>query len=290
MSFQGVYTALVTPFKNGKVDFPSVEKLVEQQLKGGVNQFVVNGTTAESPTLSQEESLEILEVVLSLVKNKGHVIFGSGSNNTQKTIEFSQRAVAAGAQGLLLVVPYYNKPPQQGLYEHFKSIAEAVSAPQLLYNVPGRTITSLEVSTIQRLSEFKNIVGIKEATGNLDLALQIQKACPSQFRMLSGDDESCLLMQKNGGHGVISVCSHIMPQKMSEWFSGTVTEKSLQEFKDAQELIKTLYISTNPIPVKAAMAMLGVIASDEMRLPLVRLDAEQLKKVETSLKNYERFL
>ena len=290
MSFTGVYTALVTPFKNNKVDDVSLEKLVLQQVEGGVKQFVVNGTTAESPTLTPDESLEILKLVLGLVKNQGHVVFGSGSNDTQKTIEFSQKAAAAGAHALLLVVPYYNKPPQQGLFEHFKAIAEAVEIPQLLYNVPGRTVTSLEVSTIQKLSELKQIVGIKEATGNLDFAGQIQKACSSDFYLLSGDDETCLTLQKNGGHGVISVCSHIMPKKMTQWFASATNEDSQQEFKESQELIKSLYISSNPIPVKAALAILGVIATDEVRRPLCRLNSEQYKKLEMTLKQYERFL
>lgn len=286
----GVYTALVTPFKNGKVDDASLVKLVQQQLKGGVQNFVVNGTTAESPTLDPQESLDILKLVLKTVAGKGHVVFGSGSNNTQKTIEFSQKALEAGAQALLLVVPYYNKPPQQGLFEHFKKVADSVACDQILYNVPGRTITSLELETIKKLSEIPRIVGIKEATGQIDFGKKIIEGCRPTFSVLSGDDETCLLLQKNGGRGVISVCSHIMPKKMTHWFSGKVSEESLAEFQEAQELIRGLYISTNPIPVKAALAILGVIESDEMRLPLCRVTAEQKKQLETLLKKYEKFL
>jgi 4-hydroxy-tetrahydrodipicolinate synthase len=290
MSPAGVYTALVTPFKNGKVDDSSLIKLIHQQMRGGVKNFVVNGTTAESPTLAPQESLDILKLVLKTVGNQGHVVFGSGSNDTKKTIEFSQKALEAGAQALLLVVPYYNKPPQQGLFEHFKKIAESVACDQILYNVPGRTITSLELETIQKLSEISRIVGIKEATGQIDFGKKIIASCRATFSVLSGDDETCLHLQKNGGRGVISVCSHVMPQKMTQWFSNPVTEESLFEFQEAQELIKGLYISTNPIPVKAALAILGVIESDEMRLPLCRLSAEQKKQLETILQKNERFL
>lgn len=286
----GVYTALVTPFKNGQVDEASLLKLVQQQLKAGVHQFVVNGTTAESPTLSEEESLGILKLVTKAAGSSATIMFGSGSNNTKKTVEFSQKAVAAGAKSLLVVVPYYNKPPQQGLYEHFKTIADEAGAPILLYNVPGRTITSLEVDTIQKLSQHKNICGIKEATGNLEFGQKILSACGPNWNVLSGDDETCLDLKKLGGQGVISVCSHIMPRKMSEWFSGAVTESALNDFRGSVELIRSLYITANPIPVKAALHIMGVIESDEMRLPLCRLTAEQKKHIEGTLKTYEKYL
>lgn len=286
----GVYTALVTPFKNGQVDEASLLKLVQQQLKAGVHQFVVNGTTAESPTLSEEESLGILKLVTKAAGSSATIMFGSGSNNTKKTVEFSQKAVAAGAKSLLVVVPYYNKPPQQGLYEHFKTIADEAGAPILLYNVPGRTITSLEVDTIQKLSQHKNICGIKEATGNLEFGQKILSACGPNWNVLSGDDETCLDLKKLGGQGVISVCSHIMPRKMSEWFSGAVNESALNDFRGSVELIRSLYITANPIPVKAALHIMGVIESDEMRLPLCRLTSEQKKHIEGTLKTYEKYL
>lgn len=286
----GVYTALVTPFKNGQVDEASLLKLVQQQLKAGVHQFVVNGTTAESPTLSEEESLGILKLVTKAAGSSATIMFGSGSNNTKKTVEFSQKAVAAGAKSLLVVVPYYNKPPQQGLYEHFKIIADEAGAPILLYNVPGRTITSLEVDTIQKLSQHKNICGIKEATGNLEFGQKILSACGPNWNVLSGDDETCLDLKKLGGQGVISVCSHIMPRKMSEWFSGAVNESALNDFRGSVELIRSLYITVNPIPVKAALHIMGVIESDEMRLPLCRLTSEQKKHIEGTLKTYEKYL
>jgi 4-hydroxy-tetrahydrodipicolinate synthase len=206
-------------------------------------------------------------------------------------VEFSQKAVAAGAKSLLVVVPYYNKPPQQGLYEHFKTIADEAGAPILLYNVPGRTITSLEVDTIQKLSQHKNIMGIKEATGNLEFGQKILSACGANWSVLSGDDETSLDLKKRGGHGIISVCSHIMPRKMAQWFSATtVTDEILKDFRGALELIRSLYITANPIPVKAAMQILGVIESDEMRLPLCRLTSEQKKHLESTLKKFETYI
>ncbi|MBY0384048.1 4-hydroxy-tetrahydrodipicolinate synthase [bacterium] len=290
MNPTGVYTALVTPFKNGKVDEKSLINLVQQQMKNGVKKFVVNGTTAESPTLSQEESLELLKLVTKTAGPEATIMFGSGSNNTRKTIDFSLKAMESGAKSLLVVVPYYNKPPQQGLYEHFKTIADAVSVPVLLYNVPGRTITSLELDTIQKLSKIKNIVGIKEATGNVEFGKQIINSCEKSWSVLSGDDETCLDLQKAGGKGVISVCSHIMPQKMSQWFAGAVDQNDLEDFYGARELIRSLYITSNPIPVKAALQILGIIEQDEMRLPLCRLTAEQKKQLEMALKKYEKYL
>lgn len=290
MNPMGVYTALVTPFKNGQVDEKSLINLVQQQLKNGVKKFVVNGTTAESPTLSQEESLELLKLITKTAGPEATIMFGSGSNNTRKTVEFSLKAVAAGAKSLLVVVPYYNKPPQQGLFEHFKTIADEVAVPILLYNVPGRTITSLELETIQKLSKIKNIVGIKEATGNLEFGKQIINSCEKSWSVLSGDDETCLDLQKAGGKGVISVCSHIMPKKMSEWFSAAVEQKQLEDFYGARELIRSLYMTSNPIPVKAALQILGVIESDELRLPLCRLSAEQKKQIESTLKKFEKYL
>lgn len=287
----GVYTALVTPFKNGKVDFVSLEKLVLSQMKGGIHRFVVNGTTAESPTLKAEESLEILKFVKKTAGDKASVMFGSGSNDTAKTIEFSKMAVAAGAESLLLVVPYYNKPPQEGLYLHFKKIADEVECPQVLYNVPGRTITSFEVETLERLAQHPRIVGIKEATGNLEFGEKIISRCGSAWSILSGDDETSLDLQKRGGSGVISVCSHIMAKKMSEWFSAkSPNESALQEFSQSRDLIRSLYITSNPIPVKAALHILGIIESDEMRLPLCTLTKEQKKSLEKVLKKYEMFL
>ncbi len=288
--FQGAYTALVTPFLNGKVDFKSLENLVDLQLKAGIHGFIVNGTTAESPTLSKEESIEILKFVKSKASGKARVIFGSGTNNTATTIELSQAAEKNGAEGLLVVVPYYNKPPQQGLLLHFKAVAESVSVPVMLYNVPGRTITSLNLATISQLQEVKNIVAIKEATGDVDFGRQVVLSAKKDFLVSSGDDESCLALKKAGGQGVVSVCSHIMPSKMAKWFGEEPVDAAMRDFSGSIELIKSLYITSNPIPVKAALQIMGIIASDEMRLPLCTLDADQKKIVESQLKKHEAYL
>lgn len=288
--FQGAYTALVTPFLNGKIDFSSLEKLVEMQIKAGIHGFVVNGTTAESPTLSKEEALELLDFVKSKVAGRVKIVFGSGTNNTATTIQLSQAAEKQGADGLLVVVPYYNKPPQSGLFLHFKAVAESTSLPVMLYNVPGRTITSLNLATISQLQEIKNIVAIKEATGDIDFGRQVILAASKEFVVSSGDDESCLALKRIGGQGVVSVCSHIMPTKMARWFSSETTDSDFRDFSGAIELIRSLYITSNPIPVKAALQMMGVIASDEMRLPLCTLEPEQKKTLEQALKKYEGYL
>ncbi|MCC6137418.1 MAG: 4-hydroxy-tetrahydrodipicolinate synthase [Bdellovibrionaceae bacterium] len=288
--FQGAYTALVTPFLNGKIDFNSLEKLIDMQVAAGIHGFIVNGTTAESPTLSKAEAFELLAFVKNKVGGKRKIIFGSGTNNTAHTIELSQEAEKKGADGLLVVVPYYNKPPQQGLYLHFKAVAESVSLPVMLYNVPGRTITSLNLATISQLQEIKNIVAIKEATGDLDFGRQILLSAKKDFLVSSGDDETSLALKKAGGQGIVSVCTHIMPTKMAKWFSTETTDQEMRDFSGAIDLIRSLYITSNPIPVKAALHMMGIIASDEMRLPLCGLDADQKKTLETQLKKYEAYL
>jgi 4-hydroxy-tetrahydrodipicolinate synthase len=288
--FTGVYTALVTPFYQGKIDFQSLEKILDQQLKAGVAGLVVNGTTGESPTLSEGESFEVLKFVQDKVKGKARVIFGSGGNSTAKSIELSKKAEAAGAEGLLVVVPYFNKPTQRGLKEHFLSVAKSTALPVMLYNVPGRTVTSLNLETIKALSEVKNIVAIKEATGDVSFGRQIILAAGADFVVSSGDDETCLELRNFGGQGTVAVCSHIMPGKMTKWFHGEMSETALLEFAEAKPLISSIYISTNPIGVKGALHILGTIRSDEMRLPMTPLEPEQRKTLEAQIKKYERFL
>lgn len=288
--FSGVYTALATPFLNGKVDFESIGRVVDHQLAAGIAGLVINGTTGESPTITTEESFEIFKFVREKTQGKMKLVYGSGSNSTAKTTELSQKAEKIGADGLLVVVPYYNKPTQRGLYEHYKAVAESVNTPVMLYNVPGRTITSLTVETIRALMSVKNIVAIKEATGNLEFGREIIGGAPGGFVVSSGDDESCLELKKFGGQGVVSVCSHVMPKRMVEWFSGEVTEAKLADFAEAKPLISSLYISSNPIPVKAALKEMGLIRTAEMRLPLTALESEQLKVLQEQMKKYERFI
>ncbi len=277
--FKGVFTALITPFKNNEVDYDSLDRLINDQLKNGIQGFVVCGTTGESVTLTEEEQLQVLDFVCNKVKGKVPILFGSGSNNTDKTIKWSQKACNYPIDGLLVVVPYYNKPPQEGLLAHFKEIANNVDKPVVLYNVPGRTIAQLEPATIIELSRHKNIVGIKEANGDLSHFAKYINEVPSDFCLLSGDDGSSVEFCKMGGHGVISVCSHIAPNKMVEWINKAIEndDSLLSEFENNKKWIDGLYITSNPIPVKYGVLKKGLIATDDMRLPLVPMN-EMLKK------------
>lgn len=268
--FSGVITAIITPFKNDNVDFDSLEKLVQQQLKDGVQGFVVHGTTGESPTVTGAERKKIFDFIKAKVPKNFPLIVGTGSNSTAQSIELSKEAEKWGADAVLLVVPYYNKPPQRGLLEHFKAIASSVQIPSILYNVPGRTITALELETIKKLSEHPSIIGIKEASGNVDFAKQIRQACGESFVLLSGDDGTYDDFMKAGGDGVISVASHIIPQAFLK-----------REASKYLPLIDLLFCEANPIPVKMALHLMGTISSAECRLPLVTLsetNKEKLKK------------
>lgn len=289
--FEGVYTALITPFKEGKIDFESLERLIESQLSQGIEGFVVNGTTAESPTLSDEESFSLLTFAKEKVQGRVPLVFGSGSNSTEKTMETSKKAEELGADGLLVVVPYYNKPPQAGLVQHFKAVAEFVKLPIMLYNVPGRTVISMTADTVKELSALPNIKAIKEASGDLELGQKIIELCPSDFIVSSGDDETCLSLKKLGGRGVVSVCSHILPQKMVSWFHGSsVTDEQMNEFESFLPMIGSLYISANPIPTKQALCDQGLIDTAEVRLPLVTMDMELKTKLQGQMKALQEAL
>lgn len=273
-----VFTALVTPFKNQKVDYASLEKLVDHQVRHGIEGFVINGTTAESPTLTPEERDEIFRFVRRRTEGKISLVMGTGSNSTAHTIEATRDAEKIGADGVLVVVPYYNKPPQRGLFAHFKAVAESTTLPVILYNVPGRTITSLTAETVKELSGLRNVVGIKEATGNIDLEKEIVAACPKSFVMLSGDDGTYAEFLANGGHGVISVASHIIPSEFAAWTKAARTgdfapaRAGIEKFK---KVIDALFVEANPIPVKKALQLMGLIESGELRLPLVELESDK---------------
>lgn len=272
-NFKGVITALITPFQNGEIDFDSLGRLVEFQLKKGIQGFVINGTTAESPTLTSTEREKIFRFVKERVPKNFPLIMGTGSNSTAKTIEESKEAEKFGADAILVVVPYYNKPPQRGLLEHFKAIADATHIPNILYNVPSRTITFLELETIKKLSEHPNIYGIKEASGNIELDRQIRSTCGESFLLLSGDDGSYDEFMKAGGDGVISVASHILPEAMLQ-----------QKASENLELIDLLFCEANPIPVKKALHLMGIIKSPECRLPLVTLADVHTEKLKKAMK------
>lgn len=290
MKYNKVITALITPFNKGKVDFESLENLVAHQLKNKIEGFVVQGTTGESPTVSNDEKIEIFKFIKKNVPKDFLLIYGSGTNDTKTTIEYSKQAEQLGADAVLTVVPYYNKPPQRGLYEHFKKIAEAIKIPVILYNVPGRTITSLNVETIKSLSEIKNIIGIKEATGNIEFEKEIIKTCGKEFVMLTGDDGTFDQFMIAGGHGVISVSSHIIPRQMISCrdlvLSGKFKEAELQ-YSKYKKLIDLLFVEANPIPIKMSLYKMGIIKSPELRLPLVEMDVKLANQLIEEMKKCE---
>lgn len=285
---KGVFTALVTPFSNQKVDFKSLKKLVLHQLANKIDGFVINGTTAESPCLHDQEVAEIFKTVKETSKGMVPLIVGTGSNSTEKTIANTRQAQEMGADAALVVVPYYNKPTQQGLYLHFKAIAESSNLPVILYNVPGRTITSLEPETVARLSEIKSIVGIKEATGSMEVEKKIMSTTPADFIMLSGDDGTYADFLKNKGQGVISVITHVIPEAFvaitNEAKKGQHDEAAVL-LKKYKNLIDLMFIESNPIPVKKALQLMGIIESAELRLPLVEMSATGAEKLKAEMLN-----
>ena len=283
----GAYTALVTPFREGQVDWEAFEKILENQIAGGMEGVVPVGTTGESPTLTHEEHVEVIDFCVKKVKGRCKVIAGTGSNNTQEAIELTQAAHKIGADASLQVAPYYNKPSQEGLYQHFAAIAEAADMPLLLYSIPGRCVVEIAVETVARLAKnFSNIVGIKEAGGKVERIAPLKKACPKDFVILSGDDALTLPFMREGAVGVISVASNLLPREVSalvKFFSeGKVKEAEALE-KRLLPVFRDLFIETNPMPIKAAMAMKGMIA-EEYRLPLVPMQLETRRQLEKTLR------
>lgn len=288
MNFSGVITALITPFKNGEVDLNSYRRLLRSQLDQGVDGFVVNGTTGESPTLTREEVRILFEVAKTEVAGQVPLILGTGSNATAKTVEMTRWAETLSPDGVLVVVPYYNKPPQRGLKLHFETVARATKLPVLLYNVPSRTLVSLDAATVQSLSDVDNIVGIKDATGNMETLSQLRSAVPKDFILLSGDDGTCVEFCSSGGNGVIAVASHVIGSEMKQALDlATQGQKQITESYSSKykELMKHLYCEANPIPVKMALHWMGILDSPELRAPLVELAPEFHKDFRSCLKN-----
>lgn len=286
--FTGSLVALVTPFNNGKVDYDSLAKLVEFQIESGTNALVPCGTTGESPTLSTKEHKEVIKFVVSQAAGRIPVIAGTGSNCTEEAIELTAYAKEVGADATLQVAPYYNKPTQEGLYQHFMAIANTVDLPIILYNIPGRCVINMEVDTIVRLAKHKNIVGIKEATGKIDQASAI--ACSGcGLTILSGDDSLTLPLAVVGGQGVISVVANIVPVDVRKMTDAIAAGDFVEARKWHDKLFKMgsalLSLSTNPIPIKAAMAMLGM-CKEELRLPMVPLDDTSRARLRVVLKDY----
>ncbi len=274
----GVLTALITPFKNSEVDYESLKKLVQFQLKNGVDGFVINGTTAESPTLTEQERKKIFKYVQSEAGKDVPLIMGTGTNSTEESIARTKEASELGADAALVVVPYYNKPPQRGLFAHFKKIAEYSDIPVILYNVPSRTIAKLELETLVNLSKVKNIIGIKEASGDIDFAKKMREQTPKDFILLSGDDGCYVDFLKAGGDGIISVGSHILPKEFSE-----VQKRKFDALLKHMPTINDLYIEANPIPVKMALYLMGIISSAELRLPLMQMSEDLVPRLKKTM-------
>lgn len=274
--FTGVFTALVTPYKDGQIDQQALANLIDFQIDHGVSGIVPCGTTGESATLSHAEHRQVIEICVKHVAGRVQVIAGSGSNSTAETIELSRYAQEVGASGALLITPYYNKPTQEGLYQHYRNVAEAVEIPLVLYNVPGRTAVDLKAATVRRLARIPTIVSIKEATADMERAANIWQASDQRFTLLSGDDATFLPFLAVGGQGVISVASNIAPKQMvavwNYWQRGDVAAARL-EYSRLLKLNQLLFCETNPIPIKAAVAMLG-LCGPEIRLPLTPLEEQ----------------
>lgn len=286
-NYKGAISALATPFLNKSVDYDSLKKLVEFQLKNGISGFVVNGTTAESPTLTWNEVEKMYSLVREIAGTRVPVVLGTGSNSTDDTVEKTKKAQNMGADAALVVVPYYNKPPQRGLEAHFKTVAESADIPIILYNVPGRTITSMNLETTVALSKVKNIFAIKEASGDISFDEKLKAALPKDFVMLSGDDPTLIPFLKLGGSGVISVMSNAITAKCALWFKLAQENKWSEaeaDFANYREIINLMYVEANPIPLKWMLYKMGLFKSPEMRLPLVALDQQHHERITAEMK------
>jgi 4-hydroxy-tetrahydrodipicolinate synthase len=287
--FTGVITALVTPLRGGRVDEPALRRLVSEQIEAGVDGFVPVGTTGESPTLTNEEHVRVIEVVVEEVKKRVPVIAGTGSNSTREAIELTRHAKDAGADGALLLSPYYNKPTQEGIYAHYAAIAEATRFPLVLYNIPGRTASNIAPEIIARLARLEHVAGVKEASGSLDQMSHVIAKCPQDFAVLSGDDSLTLPLLAIGGKGVISTTSNVAPRQICDLvrrFQRGDTAGAQAVHYSLLPLFDVLFCETNPIPVKAAASELGW-CGPEMRLPLTRITDANLERLKIVLKDLE---
>lgn len=288
MEFKGVIVALVTPFSDdGRIDFPTLDSLVDQLLERGVDGFVPTGTTGESATLSHEEHLAVIERVVRRVRNRVPVIAGTGSNSTSEAIALTRGAQAAGAHAALLITPYYNRPTQEGLFEHFKAIHDATDIPLILYNIPSRTAVQMDPETIGRLADLPRIIGIKEATSSVSFVTQMMRAVPREFLVLSGDDLFTLPLLALGGCGVVSVAAHLVPETLKEMvraFENGNTEEARRIHHELAPLIEALFLETNPAPIKEALHLLGLLPSPTLRLPLVRVKESTRRRLSEILK------
>ena len=286
--FKGTYTAIVTPFKDGKLDEPSLERLIKSQVKGGVDGIVPVGTTGESPTLSFEEHIHVIARSVQLAKGRVKVMAGTGGNSTDEAVYLTKAAEEAGADGSLQVAPYYNKPSQEGLYQHFRAIAKTTKLPIVLYSIPGRCGIEIAIETVVRLAkDCKNVVGIKEAGGQPDRVSQLRAALGPDFTILSGDDSLTLPFMAVGADGVVSVASNVVPKEISQMvrlFAEGKARAALKIHAKLFPLFRTLFIETNPVPVKAALVMRGIM-DEEYRLPLVKMEAKNREVLRKTLES-----
>jgi 4-hydroxy-tetrahydrodipicolinate synthase len=286
--FKGAIVAIVTPFRNGEVDEEALRALIEFQIKAGTDGIVPCGTTGESATLSHEEHDRVVEITVDAVRKRVPVIAGAGSNSTKEAIRLTEHAYEVGADGTLLVTPYYNRPTQEGLYQHYKTVAEAVPVPIIPYNVPSRTGVNLLPETDARLSQISNIVGIKEASGDLKQISKVVELCGDDFSVLSGDDFTVLPILAVGGKGVISVISNVVPGDMAamiDAFEAGDLVKARELHYRMSPIMYGCFLETNPIPVKTALAMMGKI-EDEIRLPLYKMSDANHQKLKKSMADY----
>ncbi|WP_130863749.1 4-hydroxy-tetrahydrodipicolinate synthase [Bacilliculturomica massiliensis] len=288
MTFTGAGVALVTPFADGKVDFPALEALIDWQIENEIDAIISCGTTGEASTLSDKEHIDVVKFTIDKVRGRVPVIAGAGSNDTKHAVEMSKALIDAGADGLLMVTPYYNKCTQKGLIEHYLAIADEITVPMIIYSVQGRTGVNISPFAVSRLCRHPNICGIKEASGNISQVVDIAKYCSDQFALYSGNDDSTVPFMALGGKGVISTAANIIPRQMhrmvQDYIAGDTVGAAKQQI-ELKPLIDALFAEVNPIPVKAALAMMGKIRQ-EYRLPLCAPSEETLALLQKELKNH----
>ncbi len=283
--FKGSFTALVTPFDSGEVDYDALARIIEFQIQSGTHGLVPVGTTGESPTLSHDEHEKVVEVTIAAAKGRVPVVAGAGSNSTREAIALARHAERAGASGVLVVTPYYNKPTQEGLYQHYKAISEAVSIPIIIYNIPGRSVIDMSVATMARLFKLPSIAGVKDATANPVRASQQRAEMGEGFNQLSGEDATALAFMAHGGHGCISVTSNVAPRLCAEFQNACLAgdfRRALALHDQLMPLHEALFVETNPGPAKYAMSRLGLCNADT-RLPLVPLSEPAKAAVDAAL-------
>lgn len=291
MNFGQILTAMVTPFDhNEEIDYPATRNLIDYLIANGTEGLVISGTTGESPTLTEEEKVKLFKFTVEVVNGRVPVIAGTGSYNTKASIDLTRQAADAGVDGIMLVVPYYSKPSQEGLYQHFQAIAEVTSLPIMLYNIPGRSVVNMSVDTVVKLSAIQNIVAIKEAGGNLDTMAEIIQNTPENFSLYSGDDGLTIPVLSIGGAGVISVASHVIGnemQKMIEKFNSGNVREAAKDHRSLLPIMKALFAAPNPTPVKSALNLKGIPVGG-VRLPMIPLNKEELNSLQEVLSTLQQ--